>query len=84
MEILSKPSELQHSSSGNECLRSYAKSKVDQRERRLNETNHQLPAAIQATQDKISGSVKLHRPQILIDQDHLMKVNQFRSRDILK
>ena len=61
-----------------------AKSKVDQRERRLNKTNHQLPAAIQATQDKISGSVKLQnaiimdRPQILIDQDHLMKVNQFR------
>ena len=50
-----------------------AKSKVDQRERRLNKTNHQLPAAIPATQDKISGSVKLQnaiimdRPQILID-----------------
>ena len=30
------------------CFRSYAKSKVDQRERRLNKTNHQLLAAIQA------------------------------------
>ena len=48
-------------------LESYAsKSKVDQRERRLNKTNHQLPAAIQATQDKISGSVKLQMPLLWI------------------
>ena len=33
-----------------------AKWKVDQRESRLNETNHQLLAAIQATQDKISAN----------------------------
>ena len=49
-------------------LRSYnaSKSKVDQRERRLNKTNHQLPAAIQATLDKISGSVKLQMPLLWI------------------
>ena len=43
-----------YSNSGKACFSSYARSsklKVDQRERRLNKTNHQLPAAIQATQD---------------------------------
>ena len=64
-------------SSGKACFRSYAsKSKVDQRERRQNKTNHQLPAAIQATQGKIPGSVKLQMPLLwigpkYIDQDHL-------------
>ena len=59
--FLSKRSELQQCAySGKACFRSYAsKSKVDQRERWLNKTNHQPPAAIQATQDKISASVKL-------------------------
>ena len=47
------------------CFRSHAKSKVD-RERRLNKTNHQLPAAIQATQNKISVSVKLQMPLLWI------------------
>ena len=62
--FLSKRSELQQKAySGKACFRTYAsKSKVGQRERRLNKTNHQLPAAIQATQDKISGSVKLQMP----------------------
>ena len=55
-----------YSNSGKACFRCYAKSKVDQRERRLNKTNHQLPAAIQATQDKISGSVKLQMPLLWI------------------
>ena len=57
-----------YSNSGKACSRSYAKSKDDQRERRLNKTrsNHQLPAAIQATQDKISGSVKLQLRQPLL------------------
>ena len=77
--FLSKRSELQqyaYRSSG-KAFRSYAsKSKVDQRERRLNKTNHQLPAAIQATQGKIPGSVKLQMPLLwigpkYIDQDHL-------------
>ena len=56
-----------YSNSGNACFSSYAsKLKVDQRERRLNKANHQLPAAIQATQDKISGSVKLQMPLLWI------------------
>ena len=80
--FLSKRSELQqwaYRSIGKACLRSYAsKLKVDQRERRLNKTYHQLPAAIQATQGKIPGSVKLQMPLLWIgpkyidlDQDHL-------------
>ena len=53
------------------CFSSYAssvdsKSKVDQLERRLNKTYHHLPAAIKATQDKISGSVKLQMPLLWI------------------
>ena len=55
-----------YSDSGKACFRSYAKSKVDQQERRLNKTNHQLLAAIQATQDIISGSVKLQMPLVWI------------------
>ena len=85
--FLSKRSELQqYTYSGKACFISYAsKSKVDQRERRLNKTKRQLPAAIQATQDKIPGSVKLQMPLLWIghkyidldldsrylDQDHL-------------
>ena len=54
------------------CFRSYAsKSKVDQRELRLNKTNHQLPAAIQATQDKIYGSVKLQMPLLWIGPKYI-------------
>ena len=56
-----------YSNSGKACFSSYAsKLKVDQRERRLNKTYHQLPAAIQATQDKISRSVKLQMPLLWI------------------
>ena len=51
-----------YSNSGKVCFSSYAKLKVHQQKRRLNKTNHQLLAAIQATQDKISGSVKLQMP----------------------
>ena len=71
--FLSKRSELQqYAYSGKACFRSYAsKSKVDQRERRLNKTNHQLPAAIQATQDKISGSVKLQMPLLWIGPKYI-------------
>ena len=72
--FLSKRSELQqYAYSGKACFRSYAssKSKVDQRERRLNTTNHQLPAAIQATQDKISGSVKLQMPLLWIGPKYI-------------
>ena len=32
----------------------------------VRDDNHQLPAAIQATQDKISGSVKLQMPLLWI------------------
>ena len=57
-----------YSNRGKAYFRSYAKSNFDQRERRLDlyKTNHQLPAAIQATQDKISGSVKLQMPLLWI------------------
>ena len=55
-----------NSNSAKVCFRSYAKSKINQREYRLNKTNHQLPAAIQATQDKISESVKLQMPLLWI------------------
>ena len=57
-----------YSNRGKACFRSYAKSKVDRRERRLDlyKTNHQLPAAIQATQDKMSRSVKLQMPLLWI------------------
>ena len=59
--------------SGKVCFRSYAsKSKVDQRERRLNKTNHQLPAAIQATQGKISWSVKLQMPLLWIGPKYIV------------
>ena len=74
MLFLSKRSELEHqyAYSGKACFRSYAsKSKVDQRERRLNKTNHQLPAAIQATQDKISGSVILQMPLLWIGPKYI-------------
>ena len=67
-----------YSNSGKACFRSYAsKSKVDQRERRLNKTNHQLPAAIQATRRqnfwecKTANAIIMDRPQILVYQDHL-------------
>ena len=81
-----------YSKSGKACFNA-SKSKVDQRERRLNKTNHQLSAAIQATQDKISGSgsVKLQMPLLWIGPKSWsiritfrMKVNQIRSRDTLK
>ena len=63
-----------NSNSGKACFRSYAsKSKVDQRERRLNKTSYQLQFK---QHGKISGSVKLQMPLLwvgpkFIDHDHL-------------
>ena len=71
--FLSKRSELQqYAYSGKACFISYAsKSKVDQRERRLNKTNHQLPDAIQATQDIIPWSVKHQMPLLWIGPKYI-------------